>query len=311
MLNGFLVLNKPAGFTSHDAVAKLRGILKMRRIGHAGTLDPMAEGVLVILLGVATRASEYASGAEKEYVAGFRLGCVTDTQDSTGAVLERHDVSATREEVRRTAEGFLGLSSQLPPMYSAVQVGGVRLYDLARQGIEVERQSRDITISHIELLPPQPGDGPEDYRLLARCSKGAYIRTLCHDIGRRLGCGACMTSLVRTRSGDFTLEDALGFDAIAAAAQDGSIARHIRPVDGLFSALPALTVTEEGATRAVNGAHLRQRHLQSGAVPPEGQLCRVYAPDGEFLLLGLSRPLDKGGLAVFCHKYFTVKEDRA
>ncbi len=311
MLNGFLVLNKPAGFTSHDAVAKLRGILKMRRIGHAGTLDPMAEGVLVILLGVATRASEYASGAEKEYVAGLRLGYVTDTQDSTGAVLERHDVAAAQDDVRRAAESFLGTSSQLPPMYSAVQVGGVRLYDLARQGIEVERQSRDITISDIELLPPQEGDGPEDYRLRVCCSKGAYIRTLCHDIGRKLGCGACMTSLVRTRSGDFSLEDALTFEEIAAAVQDGGIERHIRPADGLFADLPALTATEEGAVRAVNGAHLRQKHLQSGVVPTEGRLCRVYAPDGEFLLLGVVRPLDRGGLAVFCHKYFTVKEDRA
>lgn len=311
MLSGFLVLRKPAGFTSHDAVAKLRGILKMRRIGHAGTLDPMAEGVLVILLGVATRASEYASGAEKEYEAGLQLGVVTDTQDSTGTVLERRPVTAARQDVERAALRFLGRSEQLPPMYSAVQVGGVRLYDLARQGIEVERKSRGITVSQLELLPAREGDGPDCYRIRVRCSKGAYIRTLCHDIGQALGCGACMTALTRTRSGDFTLDDAMSFDEIAAAVQDGRIERLVRPADGLFMNLPAVTVNAEGEKRAVNGAHLARRHLQTGAVPPEGELCRVYAPDGGFLLLGESRQLDKGGLAVFCRKYFTVKEDHA
>ena len=311
MLNGFLVLHKPCGFTSHDAVATLRGVLRMRRIGHAGTLDPMAEGVLVILLGVATRASEYASGAEKEYVAGLELGLTTDTQDSSGTVLERRPVTAERADVERAALGFLGRSAQLPPMYSAVQVNGVRLYDLARQGIEVERKSRDINISDIELLPAQAGDGPHRYRLRVRCSKGAYVRTLCHDIGQALGCGACMTSLLRTRSGDFTLGDAMGFDEIASAARDGRIEGLIRPADGLFAHLPALTVNDEGERRAVNGAHLTDRHLRAGAVPPQGELCRVYAPDGGFLLLGMSKPLDRGGLAVFCHKDFTVKEEHA
>lgn len=311
MLSGFLVLNKPAGFTSHDAVAKLRGILKMRRVGHAGTLDPMAEGVLVMLLGTATRASEYASGADKEYVAGFELGVTTDTQDSSGTVLSRAPVTASRQEVEEAVRGFLGQSEQMPPMYSAVQVGGVRLYDLARQGIEVERKSRGITISDIELLPPRQEDGPNEYRLRAVCSKGAYIRTLCHDIGQRLGCGACMTSLTRIRSGGFTLQDALGFDEIAAAAAEGRLESLVRPVDGLFADLPALVVNAEGEKRAVNGAHLTGRHLQKGAVPPEGGLCRVYAPDGGFLLLGVSGPLDRGGLAVFCRKYFTVKEEHA
>ena len=311
MLSGFLVLNKPAGFTSHDAVAKLRGILKMRRVGHAGTLDPMAEGVLVMLLGTATRASEYASGADKEYVAGFELGVTTDTQDSSGTVLSRAPVTASRQDVEEAVRGFLGQSEQMPPMYSAVQVGGVRLYDLARQGIEVERKSRGITISDIELLSPRQEDGPNEYRLRAVCSKGAYIRTLCHDIGQRLGCGACMTSLTRIRSGGFTLQDALGFDEIAAAAAEGRLESLVRPVDGLFADLPALVVNAEGEKRAVNGAHLTGRHLQKGSVPPEGELCRVYAPDGGFLLLGVSGPLDRGGLAVFCRKYFTVKEEHA
>lgn len=311
MLNGFLVLNKPSGFTSHDAVAKLRGILKMRRIGHAGTLDPMAQGVLVILLGTATRASEYASGADKEYVAGFRLGMTTDTQDSSGVVISRAPVTAVRADVERAVTSFLGCSEQKPPMYSAVQVGGVRLYDLARQGIEVDRKSRNITISDIELLPPQEGESPDEYRMRVVCSKGAYIRTLCHDLGQALGCGATMTSLVRTRSGSFTLDEAMSFDQMAEAMRSGELESLVRPADGLFLDLPAVTVNAEGEKRAINGAHLTFRHLQAGKVPAQGQLCRVYDPNGGFLLLGISKTLDRGGLAVFCHKYFTVKEEHA
>lgn len=311
MLNGFLVLSKPRGFTSHDAVAKLRGILKMRRIGHAGTLDPMAEGVLVMLLGTATRASEMASGEEKEYEAALRLGIVTDTQDITGTVQSTRPVTAGRDEVLRAALGFAGCTMQVPPMYSAVQVNGVRLYDLARQGVEIERRSRAVCISRIELLPPRPGDGKNDYRLRVCCSKGAYIRTLCHDIGQALGCGACMTELLRTRSGSFLLSDAVGFDDVERAAGEGTVGRLVRPTDGLFAQYPALTVNAEGERRALNGAHLCARHFLCGSVPPQDGLCRVYAPDGSFLLLGQSRPLERGGLAVFCRKYFTVKEDRA
>ncbi|RHO58117.1 tRNA pseudouridine(55) synthase TruB [Ruminococcaceae bacterium AM07-15] len=300
MYNGILLLNKEPGFTSHDAVAKLRGILRFRRIGHAGTLDPMAQGLLVMLLGKATRASEYASGAEKEYIADFILGVETDTQDTTGNVLAEAPVDVTESQLRQALSSFEGGYDQVPPMYSAIQKDGVRLYDLARKGKEVERESRFIALPLLELLSFDPPRG----KLRVRCSKGTYIRTLCHDLGQRLGCGGAMSALTRVQAGDFSLEDALTLGEVEQLVKEDTLQQHILPVDRLFASLPAVTLTEEGAKRARNGAHAAQKHLLSGAIPPVDSLCRVYTPDGEFLMTGKGGLLDMGPPAIFCHKIF-------
>lgn len=300
MYNGILLLNKQPGFTSHDAVAKLRGILRFRRIGHAGTLDPMAQGLLVILLGPAARASEYASGADKEYLAEFVLGVETDTQDSTGAILRQSPVEADRQTLEEAVQSFAGGYDQLPPMYSAIQKDGVRLYDLARQGKTVEREPRFISLPQLELLEYQPPRG----RLRVCCSKGGYIRTLCHDIGQKLGCGAVMSGLTRLRAGQFRLEDALDLEEVRRRHEAGELAESILPVDSVFSALPAVTLTPEGARRAANGAHAARRHLAQGEIPPEGVLCRVYGPEGEFIMAGKGGLLEAGPPAIFCHKMF-------
>ena len=300
MYNGILLLNKEPGFTSHDAVAKLRGILRFRRIGHAGTLDPMAQGLLVMLLGKATRASEYASGAEKEYIADFILGVETDTQDTTGNVLAEAPVDVTESQLRQALASFEGGYDQVPPMYSAIQKDGVRLYDLARKGKEVERESRFIALPLLELLSFEAPRG----KLRVRCSKGTYIRTLCHDLGQRLGCGGAMSALTRVQAGDFSLEDALTLGEVEQLVKEGTLQQHILPVDRLFASLPAVTLTEEGAKRARNGAHAAQKHLLSGEIPPVDSLCRVYTPEGEFLMTGKGGLLDMGPPAIFCHKIF-------
>lgn len=300
MYNGILLLNKEPGFTSHDAVAKLRGILRFRRIGHAGTLDPMAQGLLVMLLGKATRASEYASGAEKEYIADFILGVETDTQDTTGNVFAEAPVDVTESQLRQALSSFEGGYNQVPPMYSAIQKDGVRLYNLARKGKEVERESRFIALPLLELLSFDPPRG----KLRVRCSKGTYIRTLCHDLGQRLGCGGAMSALTRVQAGDFSLEDALTLGEVEQLVKEGTLQQHILPADRLFASLPAVTLTEEGAKRARNGAHAAQKHLLSGAIPPVDSLCRVYTPEGEFLMTGKGGLLDMGPPAIFCHKIF-------
>ena len=300
MYNGILLLNKEMGFTSHDAVAKLRGILRFRRIGHAGTLDPMAQGLLVMLLGKATRASEYASGAEKEYIADFILGVETDTQDTTGNVLAEAPVDVTESQLRQALSSFEGGYDQVPPMYSAIQKDGVRLYDLARKGKEVERESRFIALPLLELLS---FDSPRG-KLRVRCSKGTYIRTLCHDLGQRLGCGGAMSALTRVQAGDFSLEDALTLGEVEQLVKEDTLQQHILPVDRLFASLPAVTLTEEGAKRARNGAHAAQKHLLSGEIPPVDSLCRVYTREGEFLMTGKGGLLDMGPPAIFCHKIF-------
>ena len=203
MANGILVIDKPQDWTSHDVVAKLRGILHVKRIGHAGTLDPMATGVLPVFVGRATRAVEFAAEREKEYRAGLRLGVVTDTQDVTGTVLETNPISVTREQLEAVLNQFRGPIQQIPPMYSAIKKDGKKLYELARRGQEVERQPRPITIYELELMDQL---SPTEFTLRVLCSKGTYVRTLCHDIGQALGCGGTLSSLRRTQSAGFTLD---------------------------------------------------------------------------------------------------------
>jgi tRNA pseudouridine 55 synthase len=301
MYNGVLLLCKPQGFTSHDAIAKLRGIFGQRRIGHAGTLDPMAEGLLIVLLGSATRASDWAAGQDKEYIARLRLGTVTDTQDITGNILETRPVCVTEEELRKMLCGFTGPLLQMPPMYSAVQVGGQRLYKLARRGVEIERERREIVISSLEMLPRERGTPETDFDLRIVCSKGTYVRTLCHDLGAALGCGGCMAALTRTRCGGFTIGQAHTLEELECIKPN--LSPFVLPTDTAFSGLPIVTANAAGIVRARNGAFLAQEHLAAGTLPPVGGLCRVYA-DNAFVWLGECRILDIGGDAVFCRASF-------
>ncbi len=273
-MNGILVVDKPAGWTSHDVVAKLRGIYREKRIGHAGTLDPMATGVLVVFLGRATRAVELCENDEKEYVAGLRLGTVTNTQDITGQVLETHPAAVSETELAAALERFTGPQSQVPPMYSAVKIGGRKLYELARKGQSVERRPRDITIHELEKIGTVDGD----ILLRVRCSKGTYVRTLCHDMGVWLGCGGCLSSLRRTRAGRFSLEDTVALEQVQAAKEQGTHEDLLRPVDSLFLDLPELHLAGLAETRLRNGGEFP-------AEVSDGRY-RVYGEGGEFLLLG-------------------------
>ena len=282
MANGILVIDKSAGWTSQDVAAKLRGVFHERRVGHGGTLDPMATGVLPIFIGRATRAAEFLESAEKEYVAGLRLGVVTDTQDTSGNILETHPVAVTREEVQAALRQFLGPIEQIPPMYSAIKINGQKLYELARRGQEVERNPRSITIHELELL-----EGADaDYLLRVRCSKGTYVRTLCHDLGRALGCGGCMSSLRRTRAGSFTLSQAVTMQQVLNFAAEQAPQALLMPVDAVFSMHPPLIVTMGQAAKLKNGAQIKDWQFRPGTY-------RVYAEDGEFLLLGR---VENGGL---------------
>ena len=275
MANGILIVDKPDGWTSQDVAAKLRGVFHEKRIGHGGTLDPMATGVLPVFIGRATRGVEFFESAEKEYIAGIRLGTVTNTQDITGEVLETNPVSVTREDVLAALQKFTGDIEQLPPMYSAIKIGGQKLYELARRGKEVERPPRRITIFELELLS---GAGC-DYTLRVRCSKGTYVRTLCHDIGRLLGCGACMSSLRRTKAGMFTLAQAITLPQLLDFAKENDPQDLLMPVDALFAQYPPLIVELGQAERLRHGAAVTDWHFAPGTY-------RVYSITGEFLLLG-------------------------
>ena len=286
MPDGILIIDKPAGWTSMDVCAKLRGILREKRIGHAGTLDPMATGVLPVFVGRATKAVQFAENGRKEYRAVLKLGTVTDTQDTTGAVLEAYPVTVSADEVRAALEHFTGELLQLPPMYSALKVNGQKLYDLARQGKTVERKPRAITVYELELLEQS---APDEFALRVVCSKGTYIRTLCHDLGEYLGCGGCMAALRRTRSGSFSVENARRIGELTRADRDTLL-----PADTLFSAAAALTLTAAQEKRCRCGNPFRTD-------APDGET-RFYSESGEFLAIGRVT----GGEAVTVKSFFEV-----
>ena len=273
-MNGILLVDKPQGWTSHDVVAKLRGVLGERRIGHSGTLDPMATGLLVVFLGRATRAVQFAEAHEKTYLADMRTGIVTDTQDITGEVLKTSGIRPKREDLLSVLPEFTGELMQLPPMYSAVKINGQRLYKLARNGVEIQRQPRPITIGELSLL----GEGEGDFSLRIRCSKGTYIRTLVNDIGEKLGCGAALSSLRRITSGDFSISQAYTLEQIIQAAEESRAEGLLLPVDSLFSLYPPLSVNDEQLKKCLCGSSVP-------IAEPDGEY-RFYAPDGSFLLLG-------------------------
>lgn len=272
-MNGIILVDKPCGWTSHDVVGKLRGILRERRIGHSGTLDPMATGLLVVFAGRATRAVEFAEADSKEYIAGLRLGVSTDTQDTTGNVLNTCETLPSKDELIAAANGFLGEISQIPPMYSAIKINGKKLYELARRGEIVERSPRKVTISKLELV----GEDKCDYILDIHCSKGTYIRTLCSDIGDKLGCGGCMSSLRRVKAGVFSITQAHTMEQIQAAADLGGLDGIIIPVDTLFADKPNLTVNEFEEKKLRNGNTIKTKSADG--------TYRVYSESGEFLLL--------------------------
>ena len=273
MANGIIIIDKPSDWTSMDVCAKLRGILKTKKIGHAGTLDPMATGVLPVFVGQATRAVSFAESGSKEYVAGLRLGLVTNTQDIGGEVLEERDVSVTEEDLRAVLPRFTGEIAQIPPMFSAIKIGGKKLYELARSGKEVERKARRITIREMEVLEKI---SECEYALRVRCSKGTYIRTLCHDIGAALGCGGCMASLRRTMAAGFTLDEAVTLEQVQAEGET-----LLRPTEEYFRIHEVYTLKTP-----------RQEHLCRNGNPiavkeplVEGALYRVRSMEGEFLAL--------------------------
>ena len=253
-MDGILVIRKEKGYTSHDVVAKLRGILHMKKIGHTGTLDPAAEGVLPVALGRGTRLVELLTEKEKTYEAVLRLGVSTDTQDMTGTILSEKPVTVTEKEVRETVASFVGEQMQVPPMYSALKVGGKKLYELAREGKTIERKPRPVVFYEIRILDM---DLPL-VRISVTCSKGTYIRTLCHDIGEKLGCGAAMESLLRTKVGRFTLDDAITLAQTEEAVQEGTIESKILGIEEILAEYPRVCCTKEGDRLLANGNPLVQ-----------------------------------------------------
>lgn len=286
MPSGILIINKPADWTSMDVCAKLRGVFHEKRVGHAGTLDPMATGVLPVFVGRATRAVQFAETGEKEYLALLRLGLTTDTQDAWGNTLAEKPVPAdAKERLEALLPQFTGEIEQIPPMYSAVKINGKKLYELARKGVEVERKPRPVTIYSLVAIwggrvKSGPGEtwpeSPNAVFLRVRCSKGTYIRTLCHDIGQALGCGGCMAALERTEACGFSIGEALALEDVVNDPDPLSL---LRPVDDLFRAHPVLTVNAQGTERLKHGGTLNYPNVAPG-------LYRVYSPDGEFLALG-------------------------
>ena len=249
MPNGIVIIDKPQGWTSMDVCAKLRGILHEKRVGHAGTLDPMATGVLPVFVGQATKAVSFAEGGQKVYEAVLQLGLVTDTQDTTGETLEERAVTVTEDEVRAALPRFLGEIEQIPPMYSALKVNGKKLYELAREGKTVERKTRPVCFYEIGILEM---DLPM-VRFSVTCSKGTYIRTLCHDIGQKLGCGACMEELTRTASGEYRWEDSITLDEVQKEMEEGILEKRILSISEVLKAYPEIRCNKFGDRLLLNG----------------------------------------------------------
>ena len=277
-MNGIILVDKPSGWTSNDVVCKLKGVLHERKVGHSGTLDPMATGLLPVFVGRATKAVEYAENDKKRYIAGLRLGIVTDTLDITGKVLSTFPVSTGLPELQQVISGFLGRIKQVPPMYSAVKINGTRMYKLARDGKSVERPAREVEIFRIDCLG---SDASGDYIIDVVCSKGTYIRSLCNDIGTALHCGGCMSSLRRLSCGGFRLDDAVPLNELIKMQPEEIERNWLIPVDGVFSDFPEYRINEKETVKVKNGIMI--------PVPLSDGIYRVYSCSGEFLILGSVR----------------------
>lgn len=279
MIDGIINIYKEKGYTSHDVVAKLRGILKQKKIGHTGTLDPEAQGVLPVCLGKATKVCDFLTEHRKTYQAVLLLGTVTDTQDTTGQILSESAVTNTEAEILECIGGFIGKQRQIPPMYSALKVNGKKLYDLARQGIEVERKPRGIEIYEIrveEIALPR-------ITMTVTCSKGTYIRTLCHDIGAALGCGGCMEALLRTQVGTFTVENSVTLARVEELRDAQRLSEILYATDSVFDKFRALELKEEGERLVLNGNPVRAGFCRGAGMPEDGEEFRVYGTEGRFL----------------------------
>lgn len=280
MINGIVNIYKEKGYTSHDVVAVLRKVVGQKKIGHTGTLDPDATGVLPVCLGRATKVCELLTDHDKTYEALLLLGKMTDTQDISGEVLEERDPGdLTEEEVRSCIESFIGEYDQIPPMYSALKVNGKKLYELAREGKTVERKSRRVQIHGIRILEMNL----PHVRMKVDCSKGTYIRTLCHDIGEKLQVGGCMEELERTKVGRFLKEDAVTLDEVRQKMEQGEGAELFTPLDQIFAELPAVTVTDAKAWMSYNGNDLPERFLLEKEAWTDGQEVRVYDSRKNFI----------------------------
>ncbi len=280
-MTGIILLDKPKDITSFGAVARVRRICGEKKCGHTGTLDPMATGVLTVMLGGATRFVELLPSHNKAYRASFRLGTTTDTLDITGKVLETREVNVTAEQVKEKISDFVGDISQLPPMYSAVSVDGQRLYDLARQGIEVERKPRQVTVFSVDVISENEETG--EYEIDVECSSGTYIRTLISDLGEALGCGAVMTELRRTKANGFEIEKAVTLEELEEAVNGGRIYDLLVPVDKALEEYPVIKVSEAQAKRFRNGGELSLERLK---YPRMLGFFRVYDPNGNFIGIG-------------------------
>lgn len=282
MIHGVININKEKGYTSHDVVAKLRGIVGQKKIGHTGTLDPDATGVLPVCLGKATKLCDMLTDKSKTYETIMLLGKTTDTQDISGSVLSESSVENIDEDaVKKCIGEFVGDYLQVPPMYSALKVNGKKLYELARQGIEVERKARPVVIHEIKILEialPR-------VRMEVSCSKGTYIRTLCHDIGLKLGCGACMEELIRTKVSCFEIPDSLTLGQVQELKEAGKIEEILVPIDAMFSEYEAVTLKKEFASFAYNGNLFLPKHIHEKLELVDGKNVRVYDEDGRFIAI--------------------------
>ncbi len=305
-MDGVIVINKPQNFTSFDVVAVMRRLCGQRKIGHTGTLDPMATGVLPLLLGNAAKAQDILPDSDKEYVAEFKLGMTSDTLDIWGKITGQAPVTAGRRDIEELIPKYTGEISQIPPMYSAVKKDGIRLYDLARQGIEVERKSRKVTVTALELLDYNSTEFTG--KLKIACSKGTYIRTIIDDIGRDLGCGAVMTSLVRTSACGFTLAEAKTVEEIQTLTNGGETSENIKPLvrscESLFSQYRRINVSEKQAVRFSNGNPLDIDKTAVRNNAHDGEILRVGGYSGDFIGLGKT-DCSKGVIKIY--KLFQIK----
>ncbi|ROR30823.1 tRNA pseudouridine55 synthase [Mobilisporobacter senegalensis] len=290
MINGIINIYKEKGYTSHDVVAKLRGILKQKKIGHTGTLDPDAEGVLPVCLGKATKLCDLLTDKDKTYETVLKLGITTDSQDTTGKILKEQRVTSSKEEIKEVILGFIGDYEQIPPMFSALKVNGKKLYELAREGIEIERKARNVHIHHIEIVRIDE----DEIKMVVSCSKGTYIRTLCHDIGEKLGCGGCMKNLVRTKVSRFVIEDSLKLSDVEKLRDGDKLGPHIIKIEDMFLDYSKVMVSEEYTKFIYNGNKINKDMLLNNNLSNTTKQIRVYDCLEQFI--GLYELMDDGNI---------------